>query len=80
MPRRAALVVLLPALAGCFGSGSSGPQPAELPALDPAREVRVRWSAAVGAAGAFVFQPARAGDVQAKQTWQSVPIAVKARR
>jgi outer membrane protein assembly factor BamB len=62
MPRRAALVVLLPALAGCFGSGSSGPQPAELPVLEPARELRVRWSAGVGAAGAFVFQPARAGD------------------
>lgn len=62
MVRRATLVLLLPALAGCFGSGPSGPQPAELPELQQAREPRVLWSAAVGAAGAFVFQPALAGE------------------
>ncbi|HZN85616.1 MAG TPA: outer membrane protein assembly factor BamB [Burkholderiales bacterium] len=62
MSRHAALVLLLPALAGCFGSAPAGPQPAELPALEPAREPRQLWSAAVGAAGAFAFQPALAGD------------------
>ena len=62
MSRHAALVLLLPALAGCFGSGPGGPQPAELPALEQAREPRVLWSAEVGAAGAFVFQPALGGD------------------
>jgi outer membrane protein assembly factor BamB len=62
MVRRATLVLLLPALAGCFGSGPSGPQPAELPELQQAREPRVLWSATVGAAGAFVFQPALAGE------------------
>jgi outer membrane protein assembly factor BamB len=62
MSRQATLVLLLPALAGCFGSGPSGPQPAELPALEQAREPRLLWSDAIGAAGAFVFQPALAGD------------------
>lgn len=59
---RAALVLLLPALAGCFGSGSSGPQPASLPALEQLRDPRMLWSASVGGAGAFVFQPALAGE------------------
>jgi outer membrane protein assembly factor BamB len=62
MSRHAALVLLLPALAGCFGSAPAGPQPAELPALEQAREPRLLWSAAIGAAGAFAFQPALAGD------------------
>lgn len=59
---RAALVLLLPALAGCFGSGSSGPQPAPLPALEQLRDPRILWSASVGGAEAFVFQPALAGE------------------
>lgn len=62
MARGAALVLLLPALGGCFGSGSGGPQPAELPVLQQAREPRLLWSASVGGAGAFAFQPALAAD------------------
>ena len=62
MARHAALVLLLPALAGCFGSAPAGPRPAELPVLQQAREPRVLWSAAIGAAGAFVIQPALAGE------------------
>lgn len=62
MARRAALVLLLPALAGCFGSAPGGPQPATLPVLQQAPEPRLLWSAAVGGAGAFVFQPALAND------------------
>ena len=62
MRRRLALVLLLPALAGCFGSSPTGPKPAELPELPQARAPRVLWAVAVGAAGAFAFQPALAGD------------------
>ncbi len=47
-------------LAAC--STDSGPKPAELPALQQAREPRVLWSAHVGPAGAFVFSPALVGD------------------
>jgi outer membrane protein assembly factor BamB len=59
--RCAALVLLLPALAGCFGSGPAGPKPAALPELTQSREPRLLWRAAVGGAGAFAFQPALAG-------------------
>jgi outer membrane protein assembly factor BamB len=62
MARRAALALLLPALAGCFGASSSGPKPAALEALPQARELQVLWSAQVGSAGAFVFSPALAGE------------------
>ncbi len=47
-------------LAAC--SSSSGPKPADLPALQQAREARLLWSARIGSAGAFVFSPALAGD------------------
>ena len=47
-------------LAAC--SSSSGPKPADLPALQQAREARLLWSAHIGSAGAFVFSPALAGD------------------
>jgi outer membrane protein assembly factor BamB len=40
----------------------SGPKPAELPAIERPREVRVLWSVDVGSAGRFVFEPARVGD------------------
>lgn len=60
--RCAALVLLLPALTACFGSTPAGPKPAALPELQQAREPRVLWSATVGRAGDFVFQPAVAGD------------------
>jgi outer membrane protein assembly factor BamB len=59
--RRAALALLAPALAGCFGASSSGPRPAALEPLPQAQELRVLWSAAVGSAGEFTFTPARAG-------------------
>ena len=57
---RAALAAGALVLAAC--STDSGPKPAELTALQQAREPRVLWSAAVGRAGAFVFIPALAGD------------------
>jgi outer membrane protein assembly factor BamB len=62
MARRAALALLVPALAGCFGGSSGGPQPAALEPIAQAQELRVRWSANVGAATAFEFSPALAGD------------------
>jgi outer membrane protein assembly factor BamB len=62
MARRAALALLVHALAGCFGGSSGGPQPAALEPLAQAQELRVLWSARVGSAGAFEFSPALAGD------------------
>jgi outer membrane protein assembly factor BamB len=62
MVRRAALALLLPALAGCFGGSSGGPKPAALEPLAQAQELRALWSANVGAAAAFEFSPALAGD------------------
>jgi outer membrane protein assembly factor BamB len=62
MARRAALALLVPALAGCFGGSSGGPRPAALEPIAQAQELRVRWSANVGAATAFEFSPALAGD------------------
>jgi outer membrane protein assembly factor BamB len=53
----AAAVVVL---AGC--SSPSGPKPAPLPELTAAKQVRVLWSAKVGAAARFVFMPALVGD------------------
>lgn len=48
---------------GCsWFSPPAGPKPAELPRLEGAKEVRVLWSARVGAAGPFAFAPALAGD------------------
>ena len=60
MGRRAALVLLLPALAGCLGGSSDGPAPASLEPLKAPQALRVLWSANVGAAGAFEFSPALA--------------------
>ncbi|HEX7055363.1 MAG TPA: outer membrane protein assembly factor BamB [Burkholderiales bacterium] len=48
-------------LAAC-ASGPSGPQPAELVPLEHAAPVRRLWTAQVGEAGRFVFEPARAGE------------------
>jgi outer membrane protein assembly factor BamB len=53
-------VLLLSLVSAC--SSPSGPKPAELQALERAREVRVLWSAQVGAAARFVFAPALVGD------------------
>jgi outer membrane protein assembly factor BamB len=52
--------VLAAALAAC--SSPSGPKPAEVPRLDNAKRVRTLWSANVGSAERFTFQPALAGD------------------
>jgi outer membrane protein assembly factor BamB len=60
--RRAAIALLAPALAGCFGASSSGPKPAALAPLPQAQAVRVLWSAHVGSAGEFTFTPALAGE------------------
>jgi outer membrane protein assembly factor BamB len=58
---RAALAAgALLVLAAC--SSSSGPKPADLPALQKAQEVRRVWSARIGTAGSFVFSPALVGD------------------
>ena len=45
-----------------FGSGSSGPKPAELPALTNLQAVRVLWSAGIGGAEGYIFSPALAED------------------
>jgi len=45
-----------------FSSKSSGPKPAELPALTNPQGVRVLWTANIGAAEAFVFSPSVVGD------------------
>lgn len=54
------LVLAAALLAGC-ASGPGGPQPAELVRLDHPAAVRKVWSAKVGDAGRFVFEPALAG-------------------
>jgi outer membrane protein assembly factor BamB len=60
---RRAFLLLAALLGGCsWFSSPSGPRPAELPALEGAKEVRVLWSANVGGAGSFAFAPARVGD------------------
>ena len=45
-----------------FSASSSGPKPAQLPALTNPPPVRVLWSAALGTADAYVFSPALAGE------------------
>jgi outer membrane protein assembly factor BamB len=45
-----------------FGSGSSGPKPAELPALTNAQPVKVLWSSNIGPAEGYFFSPVLAGD------------------
>lgn len=50
------------ALAAAACSSSSGPKPAELPAIERAQDVRVLWSARIGRAGAFTFSPAFVSD------------------
>ena len=45
-----------------FSSGPSGPKPSELPVLSNAQGVKQLWSTGIGAAEAFVFAPALAGD------------------
>jgi outer membrane protein assembly factor BamB len=62
MARRAAIGLLLAALAGCFGGSPGGPKPAALESLPPAREPHLLWSADVGAAGSFIFSPALVDD------------------
>ncbi|MDH5210244.1 MAG: outer membrane protein assembly factor BamB [Betaproteobacteria bacterium] len=62
MARGLGLALLLAGLAGCFGGSSGGPRPAALAPLPQALELRVLWSADVGAAAAFEFSPALAGD------------------
>jgi outer membrane protein assembly factor BamB len=62
MIRRAALALLLPALAGCFGGSSSSLKPAVLEPLPRPLELRVLWSARVGSAEGYEFSPALAGD------------------
>lgn len=57
-----ALAVILAMLLAACSSSSGGPKPAELTALQQARETRLLWSAVVGPSGAFVFTPALAGD------------------
>jgi outer membrane protein assembly factor BamB len=45
-----------------FGSGPTGPKPAELPVLTNAQGVKVLWSASIGSAEGFFFTPALVGD------------------
>ena len=52
--------VLAAAAAAC--SSPTGPKPAEVPRLENAKRVRTLWSANVGAAERFTFQPVLAGD------------------
>ncbi len=64
--------LLVLALAGCSSAPSwnpldwfsapAGPKPAALPAISPSQSVRVLWSAGVGAADVYVFEPVLAGD------------------
>jgi len=57
-----AVAVTLGGCASWFGSGSTGPKPAPLTAINNARTVRVLWSARVSAADQFFFSPALAAD------------------
>jgi outer membrane protein assembly factor BamB len=60
---RFACLALVAFLGGCsWFSSPAGPKPAELPALEGAKEVRVLWSARVGSSGPFAFAPALVGD------------------
>jgi len=74
-PRLAAALALAAGLAACsslpdvslnpvdwFSGGPTGPKPAELPALTNPQGVKTLWTASIGAAEAFVFTPALAGD------------------
>ena len=45
-----------------FGSGPTGPKPAELPALTAAQPAKVLWNASFGSTGPFVLRPAVVGD------------------
>jgi len=45
-----------------FGSGPTGPKPAELPVLSAAQPAKVLWSASFGSTGPFVLRPVVAGD------------------
>jgi outer membrane protein assembly factor BamB len=45
-----------------FRDAPSGPKPAELPTLSATQEVRVVWSAGVGSAERFIFNPAQFGE------------------
>jgi outer membrane protein assembly factor BamB len=58
---RACAAAAAAALAAC-SSAPTGPKPAPLPELAPAKPVRLLWRADVGAADAFVFSPALVGD------------------
>ena len=62
MARRAALALLVTALAACFGASPGGPKPAALAPLPQAQAWRVLWSANVGSAAGFELSPALAGD------------------
>ena len=55
---RAWLILVVAALAAC--STPSGPQPAPLPPLQESARVRSLWTASVGNADRFVFEPALA--------------------
>jgi outer membrane protein assembly factor BamB len=59
---RAGAVCALLAAAAAACSSPTGPKPAEVPRLENAKRVRTLWSANVGAAQRFTFQPALAGD------------------
>ncbi|MFY9316779.1 MAG: outer membrane protein assembly factor BamB [Burkholderiales bacterium] len=71
--RLAPALLLAAALAACssmpsmnpvdwFSGGPPGPKPAELPVLSSAQPVKTLWTSNIGAAEAFVFMPALAGD------------------
>ncbi len=60
MARGIAFAALALAHGAC--SSSSGPQPAPLPELRGAKEVRVLWSADAGSAGAYTLFPALTAD------------------
>jgi outer membrane protein assembly factor BamB len=58
---RYALAALALLVAAC-STGSTGPKPAELPAIEQSTRVREIWSASAGDADRFVFSPALADD------------------
>ena len=57
MASRSSLLLAAALLAGC-ASGPTGPKPAELVALEHPAPVKRIWSAKIGDAGRFVFEPA----------------------